>query len=162
MWIREGHGGTVYSRVDQTNKIKTKKKRLQFKNFPKFWFSSQNSCNFSWILKWKPKKKKKKRSSSQNFYEILCESTKIPKIRAVNTNLGVLDLDLHSKIASSLLIFSGHSPRLGGHNFCFGDTAPECPPPWRRACVTIKHNKLIGFLTICDTPPEDKCKAHTP
>ena len=39
-------------------------------------------------------------------------------------------------IAPSLLISSGHSPRLKGHNFrlggaqavIWGDTAPECPP----------------------------------
>ena len=78
--------------VDQTNKVKTKKKGLQFKNFHKFWSSSQNSCDFSRILKCRTKKK---RSSSQKFYEIRCESTKITKVRAVNTNLGVLGLDLH-------------------------------------------------------------------
>ena len=78
--------------VDQTNKVKTKKKGLQFKNFLKFWSSSQNSCDFSRILKCRTKKKT---SSSQNFYEIRCESTKIAKIRVINTNLGVLGLDLH-------------------------------------------------------------------
>ena len=39
-------------------------------------------------------------------------------------------------VAPSLLIFSGHSPRLRGHNFrsggaqavIWGGTAPECPP----------------------------------
>ena len=44
----------IYSSVDQTTKVKTKKKKkkgLQFKNFYKFWFSSQNSCEFSRILK---------------------------------------------------------------------------------------------------------------
>ena len=33
----------IYSSVDQTNKVKTEKKDLQFKNFHKFWLSSQNS-----------------------------------------------------------------------------------------------------------------------
>ena len=41
-----------------------------------------------------------------------------------NTNFG---LDLRSK-APNLLISSRHSPRLGGHNFCLGGTAPVCPP----------------------------------
>ena len=30
--------------------------------------------------------------------------------------------------APSLEISSGHSPRLGGHNFRLGGTAPVCPP----------------------------------
>ena len=74
----------------------------------------------------------KKRSSSQKFYEIRYESTKITKIWAVNTNLGVL-------VAPSLLIFSGHSPRLGGTIFVWGAQAviwgarSRNAPPWRRA-----------------------------
>ena len=59
---------------------------------------------------------KKKRSSSQNFYEIRCESTKITKkrfllanSRAVNTNLGVLGLDLHSSIPEPVNFFGAQS-----------------------------------------------------
>ena len=48
----------IYSSVDQTNKVKTKKKGLQFKNFYKFWSSSQNSCDFSRILKCGTKKRR--------------------------------------------------------------------------------------------------------
>ena len=42
MWIREGHGGTIYSSVDQTNKVKTKKKKV---------FSSKISTNSGFHLK---------------------------------------------------------------------------------------------------------------
>ena len=120
------------SSVDQTNKVKTKKKGLQFKNFHKFWSSSQNSCDFSRILKCRTKKK---RSSSQKFYEIRCESTKITKIRVVNTNLGVLGLDLHFNSPEPVNFFGAQSS-LGGAQFSFGGhkqsfgggMAPECPP----------------------------------
>ena len=38
-------------------------------------------------------------------------------------------------VAPSLLISSGHSPRLGGgHEQSFGGTRPRNAPPWRRAC----------------------------
>ena len=124
----------IYSSVDQTNKVKTKKKGLQFKNFHKFWLSSQNSCDFSRILLVKTKKK----SSSQKFYEIWCDSTKITKIRAVNTNLGVSGLDLHSNSQEPVNFFGAQSS-LGGTIFVWvgtschlGGMAPECPP-WRRA-----------------------------
>ena len=40
-----------FESVDQTKKVKTEKKSLQFKNFHKLWFSSQNSCYFPRILK---------------------------------------------------------------------------------------------------------------
>ena len=47
-----GHGAReVYSSMDQTKKVKTKKKGLQCKNFHKFWLSSQNSCDFPRIPK---------------------------------------------------------------------------------------------------------------
>ena len=108
------------------------KKNLQFKNFHKFWSSSQNSCDFSRILRCRTKKK---RSSSQKFYEIRCESTKITKIRAVNTNLGVLGLDLHFN-SSEPVNFFGAQSSLGGAQFLFGGAqaviwggmAPEFPP----------------------------------
>ena len=83
----------IYFSVDQTNKMKTNKKKV---------FSSKISTNSGCRLKVfaifheflsEDQKKKKKKSPSQNFYEIRCESTKITKIRAENTNLGVLGLD---------------------------------------------------------------------
>ena len=70
------------------------------------------------------------------------ESTKTTKkqfllanSRAVNINLGVLGLDLHSSSPEPVNFF-GHSPRLGGgHNFCLGGTSshlgghgPGMPP----------------------------------
>ena len=131
---RRGTGAReIYSSVDQTNKVKTKRKKgLQFKNFHKFWLSSQNSCDFSRILKRGPKNK---RFLSQKFYEINCKSSKITKMRAVNTNLGVLGLNLHSNSPEPVNFFGaqsslggGHSFRLGGTSSHLGGTAPECPP----------------------------------
>ena len=94
---------------------------------------------------------KKKRSASQKFYEILCESTKISKICAVNTNLGVL-------VAPSLLIFSGHSPRLGGTIFVWGGTSSHLGgygpgmPPRGAGSKTFKpkitSNILFYVLTL--------------
>ena len=99
----------IYASVDQTKKIFSSK-------------ISTNSCyrlnDFSRIPKCRPKKKKK-RSSSQKLYEIRRESTTVTKIRAVNTNSGVLGLDLHSN-SSEPLNSSGHSPRLGGTIFVWG------------------------------------------
>ena len=49
-------------------------------------------------------------------------------------------------VAPSLLISSGHSPRLGGHNFCLGGggaqaviwgVRPRYAPLWRRACLNV-------------------------
>ena len=114
------------------------KKGIQFKNFHKFWSSSQNSCDFSRILKCRTTKKK---SSFQKFYEIRCESTKIRKIRAVNTNLGVLGLDLHSNSPEPVNFFGAQSSlggaqfSFGGHKQSFGGARPRNALPWRRAWV---------------------------
>ena len=99
----------------------------------------------------KVKTKKKKRSASQKFYETLCESTKISKICAANTNLGVL-------VAPSLLIFSGHSPRLGGTIFVWGGTSshlggygPRMPPRGAGSKTfkpKIASNILFYVLTL--------------
>ena len=133
MLIREGHGGTRnLFQCGSNEQGENQKKVLQFKNFHKFWSSPQNSCDFLRILKCRTKKK---RSSSQKFYEIRYESTKITKIRAVNTNLGVLGLDLHSNSPEPVNFFGAQSS-LGGAQFSFGGaqaviwggTAPECPP----------------------------------
>ena len=118
--------------MDQTNKVKTKKKV----------FSSKISTNSGHRLKilaifheFLSVEQKKKRSSSQKFCEIRCESTKITKIRAVNTNLGVLGLDLHFNSPKPVNFFGAQSS-LGGAQFSFGghkqsfggSMAPECPP----------------------------------
>ena len=88
------------------------------------------------------KEKTKKRSLPQKFYVVRCESSKITKRQfllanstAVNTNLGVLGLNLHSNSPKSVSFF-GAQPSLGEHKFCWGgaqaviwgSTAPECPP----------------------------------
>ena len=124
-----------------------KKKGLHYKCFHKFWLSSQNSCDFPRILKWRLKKKEK-RSSSQKFYDIPWESTKITKkqfllanSRALKTNLEVLRLDLHSSSPEPANFFGaqsslgGHNFRLGGHKQSFGGARPRNAPPWRRACL---------------------------
>ena len=115
--------------------MKTKEKKgLQYKNFHKFRLSSQNSCDFPRILKQRPKK----RSSFQKFYEIQCESTKITKnhfllanSRAVNTNLGVLGLDLHSSGSEPGNFFGAQSSSGGGgggHKQSFGGARPRNAP----------------------------------
>ena len=85
----------------------------------------------------------KKRSLSQKFYETQCESTKTTKkqyllanSKAINTNLVVLGLDLHSSSPERVNFFGaqssfgkGHHFRLGGTSIHLGSTAPECPPP---------------------------------
>ena len=98
---------------------------------------------------------KKKRSSFQKFYEIRCESTKITKIRAVNTNSGVLGLDLHSS-SLSLLISSRHSPRLGEHKQSFGRARPPNAPRSARPvrCVAplpkVMVSDVQNLLTFGD------------
>ena len=81
----------------------------------------------------------KKRSSSQKFYEIRCESTKITKIRAVHSNLGVSGLDLHSNSPKPVNFFGAQSSLEGGTSSHLGGTAPEFPP-WRRACCAYVLN----------------------
>ena len=52
----------IYSNVDQTKKVKTKKKSYSVQKFPQILvilLSSQNSCDFPRILTWRTKKKKK-------------------------------------------------------------------------------------------------------
>ena len=109
VYLSEFERGTgapkIYSSVDQTNKVKTKKKR----------------------------------SSSQKFYEIRCESTKITKIRIVNTNLGVSGLDLYSNSPEPVNFFGAQSSLMGaqflfgGHTQSFGEARPRNGPPWRLA-----------------------------
>ena len=93
MWIREGHGAReIYSSGDQPKKVKTKKKVFSSKFFTNFGFRLKIIAIFHEFLS----EDQKKRSSSKKYYEIRCESTKITKIRPVNTNLGVSGFDLHS------------------------------------------------------------------
>ena len=126
----------IYSSVDQTNKVKTKKKRK------KKVFTSKISTNSVYRLKILAifhefsSEDLKKRSSFQKFYEIRCEFSKITKILAVNTNSGVLGLDLHSSSPKPVNFFGAQSSLGGrGHNFRLGGTSshlrrhgPEMPP----------------------------------
>ena len=79
-------------------------------------------------------KTKKTVFSSQKFYDIRCESTKITKIRAENPNLGVLGLDLHFSSPEPVNFFGaqsslgGHNFRLGWHKKSFGGHGPGMPP----------------------------------
>ena len=85
-------------------------------------------------------KKKKKRSLSQTFYEIRCDSTKITKKQfllanstAVNTNLGVLGLDLHSSSPKPVNFFGAQSSlgaqfSFGGTSSHLGGHSPGMPP----------------------------------
>ena len=141
MWYRGSTGARKGHEKFMQVWIKRKRWRpkngLQYKNFHQFWLSYQNSCDFPQILKWRPKKG----SSSQKIYEIRCESTKIAKkqfllanSRAVNTNLGVLGLDLHSKLPEPVNFF-GTQSSLGGAQFSFAGTSshlaghgPVMPP----------------------------------
>ena len=66
--------------------------------------------------------------------------------RAVNTNLGVLGLDLHSSSPESVNFFGAQSS-LGGHNFrlgglkqSFGGARSRNAPAWRRVCVRAMLN----------------------
>ena len=108
-----GARDTVYSSVDQTN-IRLKILAI----FHEFLSEDQ-----------------KKRSLFQNFYEIRCESTKITKIRAVNTNLGVLGLNLHFNSPESVNFFGAQSSLGGdtifvwwGTNSILGGHGPGMPP----------------------------------
>ena len=102
MWIREGHE-KFYLSVDETKKVKTKNKKNKV-------FNTKISTNSAFRLKllsifheFLREDRKKTRSLVQKIYEIRCESTKTRKkqfllanFTAVNTNLGVLDLDSRS------------------------------------------------------------------
>ena len=141
----------VYSSGDQTKKVKTENKKtgFEYKYFHKFWLLPQNSYEFHEFLS---KYQKEKRSSSQKLYEIWCESTKITKrhfllanSRAVNTNLEVLGLDLHSTSPEPINFF-GAQTSLGGAQFSFegaqaviwGSMASECPQ-WPRAWLGFQY-----------------------
>ena len=64
-------------------------------------------------------------------------------------------------VAPSLLISSGHSPRLGGAQFSFGGaqaviwggTAPVCPP-WRR--VWINEALRVRNLSLAESAIKTK------
>ena len=109
----------IYSSVDQTNKVKTKKKVFSSK-FPQILVIVSKFLRFSTNSNLKTKKK-------VFVSKVLCrlnrsEFTKITKIRAVDTNLGVLGLDLHSS-SPELFNFFGAQSSLGGAQFFGGGTS---------------------------------------
>ena len=70
--------------------------------------------------------------------------------------------------APSLLISSGHSPRLGGHNFRlggaqavnWGGTAPVCPPVVPSLLRTLTFLALNATsMLLCHQPPPQKIPA---
>ena len=102
-----------------------------------------------------------KRFSLQNFYEIRCESTKITKIRAVNTNLGVLGLDLHSNSPEPGNFFGaqfslgGAQFSFGGHKQSFGGARPRNAPPREAgpACATYRLPRVkTPIFYFCNYP----------
>ena len=110
---------------EQGEDQKKRKKKVFSSKF--FTNSGYRLKNFHKFLS-EDQKNKKRSSSPQEFYEIWCESTKVTKIRAVNNNLGVLGLDLHSCSPKPVNFFGAQSS-LGGAQFLFGGgTAPECSP----------------------------------
>ena len=109
------------------------------------------------FLKFLSEDQKKKRFLSQNFNEIRCKSTKITKIRAVNTNLGVLGLNLHFNSPEPVNLFGaqssiggGHNFRLGGHKQLFGGHGlgmPPVAPGLARVYVFGLGPELVGPFT---------------
>ena len=135
MWIWGWHG--KFTRVWIKQKRWRPKKKV---------FSTKISTNSGCCLKILAisheflSEDQKKRSSSQRFYEIRCESTKITKNSSYSRILGRKTATWESlasictPVAPSLLISSGHNFRFGAQAVIWGvGTAPECPP-WRRAC----------------------------
>ena len=149
----------VCSSVDQTKNVKTKKEKKVFSTN----ISTNSGCRlkipaiFDEFLS-KVQKKKKKRSSTQKFYDIRCESTKVTKkqfllvnFRALNNNLGVLDLDLHFSSPEPINFF-GAQFSFGGHKQSFGGgTAPERLPlaPGLAQSVPLLRQKICQNSSIC-------------
>ena len=156
--------------VDQTKKMKTKKK-VSVQQFP------QNLL-FIWKIIWftsnfevKTKKKGLHIKKYAKIHKIRCESTKFTKrhflltnSRAISTILRVLGLDLHSSSPVPVNFFGaqslvgGHNFRLGGTTFVWGAQAviwearPRNSSPWCRAWLnfesyTATHNKY-GFRKL--------------
>ena len=118
----------IYSSVDQTKKLKTKKKV----------FSTKISTNSGYRLKIPTifheflSEDQKKGLRPKCFMKSGCESTKITKIRAVNANLGVLRVELHSSSLEPVNFFGAQSS-LGGAQAVIWGALPLNALPWRWA-----------------------------
>ena len=111
----------IYPSLDQINKVRSKTSKgfsgrnRKFKRFfrPKSEiqavFPAKNTCS--------PKKKKKKGLHSKNVTK-----------SGVSPQKTLIWILIFAPEATSLLISSGHSPRLGGTIFVWGGTAAVCSP----------------------------------
>ena len=119
--INFGGAREIYPTLEQMKKVR----RKNFKEFSsRFSRRNRNSKRF-----FRPKtgdlKKKKKGLHSKNVTK-----------SGVSPQKTLICASICTPEAPSLLIFSGHSPRLGGAQFSFrgaqaaswGGTAPVCPP----------------------------------
>ena len=86
------------------------------------------------------------------MYGIRCESIKITKIQAVNTNFGVLGLDLNFKSPEPVNFFGAQSS-LGGHNFCLGGPSshleghgPGMPPV--APGLVLDVSRVVQFFVV--------------
>ena len=122
------------SNVDQTKKLKNKKKVFSTN------ISTNSGCR-SKFLRFSSNSQVKTENKGLRFYEIPCESTKITKrqfllanSRAVYPNWVVLGLDLHSSTPETVNFFGsqsslgGHNFHLGGHKQSFGGARPWNAP----------------------------------
>ena len=129
----------VYSSMDQTKKVKTKKIKKGLR--PKIFTNSGCRLKILAIFHEIWSEDQKKRSSSQNLNEIRREFTKITKTqflltnsRGINTNWGILGLDLHSSNLEPVNFFGAQSS-LGGAQAVIWGARPRNahPPPPRSA-----------------------------
>ena len=114
--------------MNQTKKVKTKKKRSSVQKYPQLLVFIK-IVRLSTNSKVKTKKKRLRPKICSNFHEIRCESTKITKkqflltnSRAISTILRVLDLSLHSSSPEPVNFFGAQSS-LGGTQLSFGGTS---------------------------------------
>ena len=140
----------VYSSVDQTKKVKTKKKVLSTKIFTNSCCRLKILAIFrEFLIEPPPQKKAKKK-----FLETRFEFT---KIAAVNTDLGVFGFHLHSSSPEPVNFFGAQSS-LGGtifvwgaHAVIWGGTSPECPsvaPGLCRRCLFRSINIVLYVLNV--------------
>ena len=103
----------VYSSLDQTNKVKTKKKKV---SCSKIFTNSGYSLKILAIFHEFLSEDKKKGCRPKNFMKSVMSLKKLGKYRWQT----LIWASICTPEALSLLISLGHSPSLGGHNFCLG------------------------------------------
>ena len=136
-WARE-----IYSSVDQTNKVKTKKKgsSAQFHNYRLkiltifHEFLSENQKNGL---------------CPKSFIKSGVSPQKLQKYVQENTNLGVSGLDLHSNSPKPVNFFGAQSS-LGGPKQSFGGHGPGMPPRGAGPGCTSRwledYTRFRGFI----------------